>query len=106
MGRPDVGMGVALALALAALATAEARAQALSLDEATSCLERNAPKKTLSFRADFVKVDRLGGERKSRATVLGKQLADGLRPGVMRFDKPADVRGTTLRRVESKTGPT
>jgi len=105
MRRPHVGMGVALALALATLATADARAQALSLDEATSCLERNAPKKTLSFRADFAKVDRLGGERKSRATVIGKQLADGLRRVVMRFEKPTDVRGTAMLMIESKDGP-
>ena len=105
MARPHVGMRVALALALAAFATGEARAQALSLDEATSCLERNTPKKTLSFKADFVKVDRLGGERKSRATVLGKQLADGLRRVVMRFDKPTDVRGTAMLMIESKDGP-
>jgi hypothetical protein len=105
MARPHVGKGVALALALAALATAEARAQGLSLEEATSCLERNAPKKTLSFRADFVKVDRLGGERKSRATVLGKLLPDGLRRVVLRFDKPVDIRGTAMLMIEAKEGP-
>ena len=105
MKPPHVRRGVALAVALAALAAAEARAQALSLDEATRCLERNAPRKTLSFKADFAKVDRLGGERKSRATVLGKQLADGLRRVVMRFDKPADVRGTAMLMIESKDGP-
>jgi outer membrane lipoprotein-sorting protein len=98
-------MGVALALAFAALATAEARAQELSLEEATKCLERNAPKKTLSFRAEFVKVDRVGGERKSRATVLGKKLADGLRRVVLRFEKPTDVRGTAMLMIEAKDGP-
>jgi hypothetical protein len=98
-------MWVALAVVLALGAGAEARAQALSLEEATKCLERNAPKKTLSFRADFVKVDRVGGERKSRATVLGKQLADGLRRVVLRFDKPTDVRGTAMLMIESKDGP-
>jgi len=105
MARPHVGKGVALALALAALAAAEARAQALPLEEATKCLERNAPKKTLSFRAEFVKVDRVGGERKSRATVLGKKLADGLRRVVLRFDKPTDIRGTAMLMIESKEGP-
>ena len=105
MARPHVGIGVALALALAVLATAEARAQGLPLEEATKCLERNAPKKTLSFRADFAKVDRLGGERKSRATVLGKKFADGLRRVVLRFDKPTDIRGTAMLMLEAKEGP-
>ena len=106
MARPHVGMGVALAVVVrSARRRAEARAQALSLEEATKCLERNAPKKTLSFRAEFVKVDRVGGERKSRATVLGKKLADGLRRVVLRFDKPPDVRGTAMLMIEAKEGP-
>ena len=98
-------MGIALAVAIAVLASAGARAQTLSLEEATKCLERNAPKKTLSFRAEFVKVDRVGGERKSRATVLGKKLADGLRRVVLRFDKPPEVRGTAMLMIEAKEGP-
>ena len=84
------------------LATAQARAQGLPLEGGDDVPRAQCAEKTLSFRADFVKVDRLGGERKSRGTVLGKKLADGLRRVVLRFDKPTDVRGTAMLMIEAK----
>ena len=101
MARPHVGMLVALALA----GSLGARAETLDLAPARDCLERNAPKTTVSFRAEFVKVDRVGGERKSRATVIGKKLGDGLRRIVVRFDRPPEMRGTAMLMIESATGP-
>ena len=72
---------------------------------AKACLERNAPKTTISFRAEFTKVDRVGGERTNRADVIGKQMGDGLRRIVVRFDKPPEMRGTAMLMIESATGP-
>jgi hypothetical protein len=93
-------------VALLALSAApRAHAEALDAAPARACLERNSPKTTISFRAEFVKVDRLGGERTSRASVIGKKLDDGLRRVVLRFDKPPDVRGTAMLMLESATGP-
>jgi hypothetical protein len=74
-------------------------------DEARACAERNLPHQTLELRATFTKVDRVGGERVSRAKVLGKKLEDGLRRVVLRFDKPLDVRGTAMLMIESANGP-
>src|SRR5262245_17856250 len=102
MARPHVGMLVAL---LALAASLRAHAEALDPAPARACLERNSPKTSVSFRAEFVKVDRLGGERTSRASVIGKKLDDGLRRVVLRFDKPPDVRGTAMLMLENGSGP-
>jgi hypothetical protein len=70
------------------------------LAEAEACARRNLPHQTLELRATFTKVDRVGGERASRAKVIGKKLADGLHRIVLRFDKPPDVRGTAMLMIE------
>ena len=57
------------------------------------------------MRATFTKVDRVGGERVSRAKVLGKKLEDGLQRAVLRFDKPRDVLGTAMLMIENPSGP-
>jgi hypothetical protein len=57
------------------------------------------------MRATFTKVDRVGGERVSRAKVIGKKLGDGLQRAVLRFDRPADVRGTAMLMIENASGP-
>ncbi|MFI5316298.1 MAG: outer membrane lipoprotein-sorting protein [Myxococcota bacterium] len=103
MARLHVGMLVALGLALAG--PLRAGADALDLAPARDCLERNTPKTTVSFRAEFTKVDRVGGERHSRATVSGKKLDDGLHRIVVRFDRPPEMRGTAMLMIESATGP-
>ena len=76
-----------------------------SVEEARACAGRNLPHQTLELRATFTKVDRVGGERVSRATVMGKKLEDGLHRVVLRFDKPVDVRGTAMLMIESANGP-
>ncbi len=87
----------------AALAFAQAPADALA--EAQACARRNLPSRTLEMRATFTKVDRVGGERVSRAKVIGKKLGDGLQRAVLRFDRPADVRGTAMLMIENANGP-
>jgi len=82
-----------------------ARAETLDLAPARACLERNAPKTTVTFRAEFTKTDRVGGERTSRALVLGKKLDDGMRRIVLRFDRPPEIHGTAMLMIESADGP-
>ncbi len=104
MARLHVGRLVALALALAAPARAWG-AEELDLAPARACLGRNVPKSSISFRAEFTKVDRVGGERTNRANVIGKKFDDGLHRIVLRFDRPAEMRGTAMLMIESATGP-
>jgi len=102
-------IGVALLGAprlLYAEAAAPAEAEAPNgLAEAEACAERNLPHQTLELRATFTKVDRVGGERASRAKVIGKKLEDGLHRIVLRFDRPLDVRGTAMLMIEGADGP-
>ena len=95
---------ISAALLLApALGFAQASAGALA--DAQACARKNLPSRTLELRATFTKVDRVGGERVSRARVIGKKLADGLQRAVLRFDRPADVRGTAMLMIENASGP-
>jgi hypothetical protein len=75
------------------------------LAEAQACARKNLPTRTFEMRATFTKVDRVGGERVSRAKVIGKKLDDGMQRAVLRFDKPADVRGTAMLMIENASGP-
>ena len=75
------------------------------LAEAQACARKNLPSRTFEMRATFTKVDRVGGERVSRAKVIGKKLDDGLQRAVLRFDKPTDVRGTAMLMIENASGP-
>jgi len=104
----------ALAVALAAGTRAQTPAPAPApakesgkdaADEARACAERNLPHQTLAVRATFTKVDRVGGERVSRAKVMGRKFDDGLHRVVLRFDKPPEVRGTALLMIEGANGP-
>jgi len=83
---------------------ASAQAAADPLAEAQACAQRNLPSATLELRATFTKVDRVGGERVSRAKVIGKTLEDGLHRIVLRFDRPTDVRGTAMLMIENASG--
>jgi len=103
MARLHVGRLVALWLALGA--PAPALGEELDIAPARACLERNAPKSTIAFRAEFTKVDRVGGERTNRANVIGKKFDDGLRRIVLRFDRPPEMRGTAMLMIESANGP-
>ena len=90
---------------LLAPALAYAQAPSGTLAEAQACASKNLPSRTLEMRATFTKVDRVGGERVSRAKVIGKKLGDGLQRAVLRFDRPVDVRGTAMLMIENANGP-
>jgi hypothetical protein len=109
MPRPQLAvLSLAFVLALPCAARAEnppAAPAPGSLEEAQACAERNLPHQTLELRATFTKVDRVGGERISRAKAIGKKLDDGLHRVVLRFDKPIDVRGTAMLMIENPSGP-
>jgi hypothetical protein len=96
----------ALAFAWVCLAPALGSTQAAPdpIAEAQACASKNLPERTLELRATFTKVDRVGGERESRAKVIGKKLGDGLQRAVLRFDKPRDVRGTAMLMIENPSG--
>jgi hypothetical protein len=88
-----------------ALLLAPAPAFADALAEAQACARRNLPSRSFEMRATFTKVDRVGGERVSRAKVIGKKLEDGMQRAVLRFDRPTDVRGTAMLMIENPSGP-
>jgi Outer membrane lipoprotein-sorting protein len=94
-------IGAAL-LIVPALAFTQTAADPLA--EAQACARRNLPSSSLEMRATFTKVDRVGGERESRAKLLGKTLADGLRRAVLRFERPTDIRGTAMLMIENPSG--
>lgn len=104
MGRLHLAprLGAAL-LFLATHASAQTPADALA--EAEACAGRNVPRETVDLRATFVKVDRVGGERESRARIAGKKLEDGLRRVVVRFDYPLEIRDTAMLMIEAANGP-
>lgn len=103
MQRSHLAALIGAYLLSATLAAAEGAPDPLA--EAQACAQRNLPTSTLELRATFTKIDRVGGERESRAQVFGKKLEDGLRRVVLRFDKPRDVRGTAMLMIESPSGP-
>ncbi len=71
--------------------------------EVQTCIRRNIPKTTSEQLVEFTAVDRLGGERVSRAKIMGKLFDDGLRRLLLRFTKPLDLRGAALLLVEIRS---
>lgn len=104
MPRPNFHSLVGLVLLLSP-SLCIAQSQSDSVAEALACARRNLPHSSIEMRASFTKVDRVGGERVSRAKVIGKKLDDGLQRVVLRFDRPTDVRGTAMLMIENATGP-
>ena len=109
MQRPNLELWIgakALIGAALLLVPLQALAQAAAdpLDEAQACARRNLPTTTLEMRATFTKIDRIGGERESRAKLIGKKLEDGMLRAVLRFDRPPDVRGTAMLMIENPNG--
>ncbi len=72
--------------------------------EVQTCIKRNIPKTTSEQLVEFTAVDRVGGERVSRAKIMGKLFDDGLRRLLLRFTKPLDMRGAALLMVETESG--
>ncbi len=71
------------------------------VEEITDCVRSNAPERSSVQLVEFTAVDRIGGERVSRAKILGKKFEDdGLKRVLMRFTKPLDVRGAAFLAIE------
>ena len=71
------------------------------VEEVTDCVRSNAPERSSVQLVEFTAVDRIGGERVSRAKILGKKFEDdGLKRLLMRFTKPLDVRGAAFLAIE------
>ncbi len=84
-----------------------ARAQEPAVDrlaEVSACIERNIPRVSSEQVVEFIAVDRIGGERVSRAKIIAKRFDDGLRRLRMRFSKPTDMRGSALLMIETESG--
>jgi hypothetical protein len=96
--------GVAWLLLLPAAAAGLGDAEE-AVAEIRTCIESNIPRTSSEQIIEFTKVDRVGGKRVSRAKILGKRFADGLRRIALRFSKPPDLRGACLLVMET-TRPT
>ena len=71
----------------------------------SACLEKNIPARTSEQVVEFIATDRVGGERMSRAKIIGKRFDSGLRKVVLRFSKPIEMRGSSLLVEETERGP-
>lgn len=89
-------IGIAILLTLPGVSAA-----AGSLEEAQDCFERNVPKRSSVQIVEFTAVDRIGGERISRAKIYAKKLDDGFRRLKMRFTKPLDMRDSEMLMIET-----
>lgn len=89
------------AVAFALLLSPPAASPGQTAGEIQACMERNAPSRSASQLLEFTAVDRVGGERVSRAKVLAKKLDDGLRRLRLRFVRPIDLRGSALLIIET-----
>lgn len=77
-----------------------------SADEVTACIKKNKPEKSSVQLVEFTAVDRIGGERVSRAKIKGKKFdADSMRRVMLQFSKPLEVRGSAFLAIEREEGP-
>ncbi len=76
-----------------------------SVEKVTECVRNNTPEKSSVQLVEFTAVDRIGGERVSRAKIKGKKFdSDELRRLKLRFSKPLDVRGSAFLAIERESG--
>ena len=75
------------------------------VDEVLDCVKQNTPEQSSVQIVEFTAVDRIGGERVSRAKILAKRFAaDSMRRVLLRFTKPLEVRGSALLAIEQDSG--
>lgn len=75
------------------------------IEPVTSCVENNKPEKSSVQLVEFTAVDRIGGERVSRAKIKGKKFDDDqLRRLKLVFSKPLEVRGSAFLAIERESG--
>jgi hypothetical protein len=73
--------------------------------EVRECMEGNVPSQTSVQTVEFVAVDRVGGERISRAKIYAKELDDGYRRMKLRWTKPEYQRNSELLIIETDGSP-
>lgn len=95
---------LALTVLLATPVSAAPEGESNGVAEVQRCIERNVPSKTSEQIVEFTSIDRVGGERVSRAKVIAKRFDDGLRRVLMRFTRPVDMRGSSLLIIETESG--
>jgi hypothetical protein len=102
-------LAAALTFALLALSPAAADdavpSRTPAVQQVVDCMEGNKPETSSVQLVEFTSIDRIGGERLSRAKILGKKFeADGLRRVLLRFTKPLEVRGSAFLSIEKNDG--
>ncbi len=76
-----------------------------SVDEVLDCVKQNTPEESSVQLVEFTAVDRIGGERVSRAKILGKKFeSDSMRRVLLRFTKPLEIRGSAFLAIEQDSG--
>lgn len=71
------------------------------MQEVIACVNRNIPKKSSQQTVHFTSVDRIGGERELRGTLLGIRSSDGTRRAKLCIKRPPEMRGSEILSVEN-----
>ncbi|MBW2267352.1 MAG: outer membrane lipoprotein-sorting protein [Deltaproteobacteria bacterium] len=85
-----------------AQASLSVAAELTTAEEIDACYESNFPDSTAVQTVTLSAKDRIGAVTTSRATLYWKKFDDGLSKVMMRFEKPADLRGAGLLMIEKK----
>ncbi len=92
-------------LSLAALFGFQEPEPDAAVREVRECMEKNVPARSTVQMVEFVAVDRVGGERVSRAKIYAKELDDGYRRMKLRFTRPEYQRNSELLVIETDASP-
>ena len=92
------------ALLLPAASVSAQGAEADGLAPVATCIESNIPRTSSEQVIEFTTVDRIGGQRVSRAKIIAKRFEDGKRRLLLRFTKPIEMRGSALLIIETERG--
>jgi hypothetical protein len=68
-------------------------------------MKRNIPPRSSAQTVEFTAVDRIGGEKASRAKIWGKRLEDGMRRLKLKFLAPPYLRSSELLLIETDGSP-
>jgi hypothetical protein len=75
------------------------------VEEVTECVTNNKPETSSVQLVEFTAVDRIGGERTSRAKIKAKRFeADQLSRLKLNFTKPLELRGSAFLAIERDEG--
>ena len=85
-----------------ALGAGPAAAELRTAEEIDACYRDNFPKQSSVQVVSMKAVDRIGATTESRSKMYWKKFDDGFARVMMRFEKPADLRGAGLLMVEKK----